>query len=269
MGLFEYLKGVYEAWIDYPQREGAFITNKYRIQRFLGIGSYGLTYLCLDVDSGQEVVLKQAKPSKRKLGRDVLYREIDILGQLRHPSIQRCITSFDYKEHLYMVSEYVKGQTVQDMIFERGSKFSEKDALCFVRRLIEIVSYVHDQGFVHLDIRIPNVILNGDQIYLIDFGLACRLGEPIPEKIGSVDETMQSRTAEVPDDLNAIGHFILFMLYSGYDSSNFELEVDSGWEDELTVSPMTKQMLRKLLQIDPPYRDIEQFVCDLDSCLDC
>lgn len=264
MGLFEYLKGVYEAWIDYPKREGTVITNKYRIQRFLGIGSYGLTYLCLDVDSGHEVVLKQAKPSKGTFGRDLLYREIDTLGRLRHPSIQRCLASFEYKDQLYMVTKYLKGQTVEDLIFERGVVFSEKEALCFVRRLMAILSYVHEQGFVHLDIRIPNVILDGDQIHLIDFGLACRLGEPIRTDLGSDDETTRTRTVEAPDDLYAVGHFILFMLYSGYDSCTFEAEVTSGWEDELTVSPMTKHMLRKLLQIDPPYMDTQQFVRDLD-----
>ncbi|UVI30646.1 serine/threonine protein kinase [Paenibacillus spongiae] len=267
MGLFEYLKGVYEAWIDYPKREGIFITNKYRIQRFLGIGSYGLTYLCLDADSGQEVVLKQAKPSKGAVGRDLLYREIDVLGRLRHPSIQRCLASFEYKDQLYMVTEHLKGQTVEDLIFERGVVFSEKEALCFVRRLMEILSYVHEQGFVHLDIRIPNVILDGDQIHLIDFGLARRLGEPIRTELGSKVETTRNRTVEAPDDLYAVGHFFLFMLYSGYDSCTFEDESNSGWEDELNVSPMTKQMLRKLLQIDPPYLGIQQFMRDLDDWL--
>ncbi|WP_167747151.1 serine/threonine protein kinase [Cohnella luojiensis] len=267
MSLFEYLKGVYEAWIDYPQREGAVIANKYRIQRFLGIGSYGLTYICLDADSGQEVVLKQAKPSKGAVGRDLLYREINVLERLRHPSIQKYLASFEYKNKLYMVTEHVKGQTVEDLIFERGAVFSEKEALRFVRRLMEILSYVHEQGFVHLDIRIPNVILDGDQIHLIDFGLARRLGEPIRTDFGSDEKTTLSRTAEVSNDLYAVGHFILFMLYSGYESSNSESESNLGWEDELNISPMTKHMLRKLLQIDPPYRNTQQFVRDLDLWL--
>ncbi|OAB40816.1 serine/threonine protein kinase [Paenibacillus glacialis] len=267
MDVIEYLKGVYEAWIDYPKREGTVITDKYRIQQFLGLGSYGLTYICMDVDSGQEVVLKQAKPSKGKVGRDLLYREIGVLGRLSHPSIQRCLASFEYKKQLYMVTEYVKGQTLEDLIFERGEVFSEQEALRFVRRLMEILSYVHEQGLVHLDIRLPNVILDGDQIHLIDFGLASHLGEPIRAKFGSAEETTHREIAETPNDLYAIGHFILFMLYSGYNSDNFEVELNSGWEDELTVSPLTKHMLRKLLQIDPPYTDPQQFVRDLDHWL--
>jgi len=266
MDVIEYLKGVYEAWIDYPIREGTVINDKYRIQQFLGLGSYGLTYICVDVDSGQEVVLKQAKPSKGKVGRDLLCREIDVLGRLRHPSIQKCLASFEYKKQLYMVTEYVKGQTLEDLIFERGEVFSEQEALRFVRKLMEILSYVHEQGVVHLDIRLPNVILNGDQIHLIDFGLASHLGESIRAKFGS-EEIRRSEIAETPNDLYAIGHFILFMLYSGYNSETFEVESNSGWEEELTVSPRTNYMLRKLLQIDPPYTDPQQFVQDLDQGL--
>ncbi|WP_169810083.1 serine/threonine protein kinase [Paenibacillus antarcticus] len=265
--MIEYLKGVYEAWIDYPTKEGTVITDKYRIQQFLGLGSYGLTYICVDLDSGQEVVLKQAKPSKGKVGRDLLYREIDVLGRLRHPSIQRCLSSLEYKNQLHMVTEYVKGQTIDDLIFERGAVFSEHEAIYFVRRLMGILSYVHEQGFVHLDIRLPNVILDGDQIHLIDFGLASRMGEPIRNKFGSDDERALSTTAEVPNDLYGIGHFMLFMLYSGYNSDTFEVESNAGWEDELTVSPLTKHMLRKLLQMDPPYTDPQQFVRDLDHWL--
>lgn len=145
--------------------------------------------------------------------------------------------------------------------------FSEKEALCFVRRLMEILSYVHEQGFAHLDIRIPNVILDADQIHLIDFGLACRLGEPTRIELRQDDKTTLGKTVEAPSDLYAVGHFILFMLYSGYDSHAFDSELNAGWEDELSVSPMTKQMLRKLLQIDPPYTDTQHFVHDLDYCL--
>lgn len=267
MRLFAYLKGVYEAWIDYPQREGIVIANTYRIRRFLGIGSYGLTYVCMDVDSGHEVVLKQAKPSKGRLGRDLLQREIDVLGRMQHPSIHRCLASFDDKGQLYMVTEYVAGQTVEDLIFERGGVFSEQEALDFIRRLMEIVGYVHEQGFAHLDIRIPNVMLDGDQIHLIDFGLACRLGELKRSEHRQYDETAGNRTVESSDDLYAVGHFMLFMLYSGYDVNTFEMDDESGWEDELKISPMTKQMLRKLLQIDPPYKDIQQFMRDLDHGL--
>jgi serine/threonine protein kinase len=265
--LFGYFRSMYEAWIDFPEKEGKMIVGQYRIHRFLGKGSYGLTYLCRHVQSGEEIVVKQAKPSKGKLGRDLLSREIDILGQLEHPSIPRCLASFEYRKQMYMVIEYVQGQTVEDLIFERGAVFSESEALNTVRRLMEIVRFVHEKGYVHLDIRIPNVMLEGEQLHLIDFGLASRLGEPVRAEFGSGEEAMKRRTADVSTDLYAIGHFLLFMLYSAYDPGNSGQEDNSGWEEELRVSMKTKRMIRKLLQIDPPYTDAEAVIGELDDTL--
>ncbi|MEF3303406.1 serine/threonine protein kinase [Paenibacillus sp. GYB003] len=268
MKLFAYWRSVYEAWIDYPKREGAVIAGQYRILRFLGIGSYGLTYVCVDADSGREVVLKQAKPSKRAAGRQALRREADVLTRLRHPSIPQWLASFEYNNGAYMATELVRGQTVEDFIFERGVVFSELETLRFVRRLVDIVAYVHEQGFVHSDIRIPNVILNDDRIHLIDFGLACRIGEPALRKTAfDSSAAAPNKSAEPADDLYAIGHFMLFMLYSGFEPRSSEAVRDASWENELTLSPATRRMLRKLLRIDSPYSNTRQFARDVDLSL--
>jgi serine/threonine-protein kinase len=265
--LFDYLRRVVEAWIDFPEREGKIIGGKYRIERFLGMGSYGLTYLCVDTAAGGQVAVKQAKPSKGRLGRELLRREIEIMGQLLHPSIPECLAVIENKKQLYMVTEYVKGQTVEDLIFDRGAVFTEQEALGVVRRLMEIVCFIHDNGFVHLDIRIPNVMLQEDRISLIDFGLASRLGEPARAQPDADEETRLIRTAVVTSDLYAIGHFLLFMLYSGYERSDADSESASGWEEELNVSPLTKQMIRKLLQIDTPYTDSREFMRELEYAM--
>ncbi|MDR6551680.1 protein kinase domain-containing protein [Paenibacillus qinlingensis] len=265
--MLAYLKQVYEAWINYPRREGEVIRGQYQIERFLGMGSYGLTYLCLDKHSGQEVVAKQAKPSKGQLGRDLLRREATIMNQLEHPSIPKCYTSFEESKRLYMITEYIQGRTVEDLIFERGARFEEKDALQFIRQLLNIVQFIHEHDVVHLDIRIPNVIVHGNHMSLIDFGLAARLGEPARITIDADDELIRRRTVHVTSDLYAIGHFLLYMLYSTYESSHDQEEVIRGWEEELSISTQTKQMIRKLLQIDPPYANVQACLEELDTVL--
>ncbi|CAN7269578.1 protein kinase [Paenibacillus sp. LjRoot153] len=265
--MISYLKRAYEAWIDYPRREGEVIRGQYQIERFLGMGSYGLTYLCLDKHSGQEVVAKQAKPSKGQLGQDLLQREMAIMSQLEHPSIPKCYTSFKESKRLYMISEYIQGRTVEDLIFERGARFEEKDALRFIRQLLNIVQFIHEKGIVHLDIRIPNVIVDRDHMSLIDFGLAARLGEPARLTIDSDEEVIRRRTVDVTSDMYAIGHFLLYMLYSTYESSDDQEEAIRGWEEELSISAQTKQMIRKLLQIDPPYANVQACMEELDAVL--
>lgn len=265
--MLAYLKRVYEAWIDYPLSLGKVIRDQYQIERFLGMGSYGLTYLCQDRKSGQEVVAKQAKPSKGSLGQSLLRREIEIMSQLEHPSIPRCYTSFEESNRLYMITEYIKGRTVEDLIFELGAQFGERDALCLIRSLLDIVCFIHEKGIVHLDIRIPNVLLYGERMTLIDFGLAARLGEPALLEIGPSEELIRRRTVAVTSDLYAIGHFLLFMLYSTYESIDGQEDSTIGWEEELSVTRQTKQVIRKLLQIDPPYVNAQSCIEDLDALL--
>lgn len=266
--MITYLKQAYEAWIDYPHRSGKVLRGQYQIEHFLGMGSYGVTYLCLDKRSGQKVVAKQAKPSKGQLGQDLLRREMAIMSQLAHPAIPKCYTSFEESKRLYMITEYIQGRTVEDLIFERGAQFGEKDALSLIRRLLDIVRFIHDQGIVHLDIRIPNVILDGEErMSLIDFGLAARLGEPARLTIASDEELIRRRTVAVTSDLYAIGHFLLYMLYSTFESRDDQEDDTLGWEQELSVSAQTKQMIRKLLQIDPPYESAQACMEELDALL--
>jgi hypothetical protein len=58
-------------WTDRPRREGTTIAERYTIQELLGMGSYGLTYLCTDDQNGREVALKESKPSKGRLSAPV------------------------------------------------------------------------------------------------------------------------------------------------------------------------------------------------------
>ncbi|MFC5450419.1 serine/threonine protein kinase [Paenibacillus aestuarii] len=267
MTLLAYWKGAYEAWIDYPQRSGKLLGGRYRIERFLGVGSFGLTYLCCDLHSNDLVVVKQAKPSKKQLGRELLRRESEMMEALKLPEIPASYGLFEADKQLYLVSEYRQGQTVEQLIFERRAVYAEKDALRIIRSLMAIVSAVHEQGIVHLDIRIPNVILRGERISLIDFGLASRIGEPARVETEANEETRRRRTPEVASDLYAVGHFFLFMLYSGYDPDDKEALTGVSWEKELNVSAEVKRMLRKLLQLDLPYTDARDFIHDLDASL--
>ncbi|MNR63189.1 hypothetical protein D3C85_1854170 [compost metagenome] len=75
------------------------------------------------------------------------------------------------------------------------------------------------------------------------------------------------RTVDVTSDLYAIGHFLLFMLYSTYELSAEQEDAVRGWEEELSISTQTKQIIRKLLQIDPPYASAQACMEELDAVI--
>lgn len=241
-------------WTDRPRRKGTIIAERYTITRLLGMGSYGLTYLCTDERTGQEVALKESKPSKGSLSVRLLEREADVMGRLEHPFIPKLLESFSYLGRNYLAAEYVRGETLEQCIFEQGCVYSEQECLELVVRLLGPLNHVHQQGYIHGDVRIPNVILREGQVHLIDFGLARRMGEPLlPELKRRMQDVPlpEDEPAIADQDLQDVGHFLLFMLYSAFEPENGK--APSSWQEELDLSPSMRVMLERLLGLRPGY----------------
>ncbi len=239
---------------DRPGRQGTIIGDRYVIRDLLGMGSYGLTYLCVDQHTGREVALKESKPSKGRLAARLLSREADVLQHLNHPAIPKLLDAFNVRRRNYMVTEYVRGQTLEQLIFEEGQQYTERECVELACQLLAPVAHVHKQGFIHGDVRIPNVIVREGRVYLIDFGLARRLGEPLlPElKRRMKDVPEPEDEPAIPDqDLQDIGHFLLFMLYSAYEPQKGS--APASWQEELQLTPALHEMLERLLGLRPGY----------------
>ncbi|QWU14823.1 serine/threonine protein kinase [Paenibacillus sophorae] len=264
------LRAFISAWRDYPREKGELIGQRYEVLSRIGMGSYGLAYRCLDKLERRQVAVKQAKPSKRDTGKQMLKRERDILMQLDHPYIPACRDYFEEMGSAWLVTDYIEGYTLEQLIFEQGCIFGEKDTLRFVLSLMERVNHVHERGFVHLDLRIPNIILRGDDIYLIDFGLARRIGDESPSNDGEAERDKDGLPKRMPaskqSDLHDIGHLMLFMLYSGFTPTPGGGE--RSWSEELELTAGVRHILLRLLNEESnPYTETQEFIQDVQQAL--
>ncbi|ASA20884.1 serine/threonine protein kinase [Paenibacillus donghaensis] len=245
------------AWRDYPLEEGAWINGRYQVLSVIGMGSYGLTYCCLDGQHGTAVLLKQAKPSRRKLATSLLAREQAVLRQLEHPYIPACRDYFEYQQSAWLVTDYVEGETLEQQIFEQGRVFTEPEVLRWALRLLDPIAHVHSKGYVHLDLRIPNVMICDEEVYLIDFGLA--------RNIGDYSRPPDRMPPEIDSDLEDAAHLMLFMLYSAYEPQAAEQE--GSWREELKLSASLELILCRLLKLEgKPYVCAEELIQDLEKC---
>lgn len=81
---------------------------------------------------------------------------------------------------------------------------------------------------------------------------------PMPGEEPVNEEIRLRRKADCTGDLYAVGHFLLFLLYSAYpDTGENERR---GWLEQLELSGRTRSLLRKPLQSDPPYESATAFV---------
>ncbi len=263
---FERWRGFVRAWQDYPLREGAWIGKRYQVESLLGEGSYGLTYRCFDAKEETLVAVKQSRPSKKAAGRALLGKESNILRALNHSNIPVCRDYFEYKDLNWLVSDYIEGKTLEDKIFAEHMVYGERECLDTTLKLMELVSYVHSRGFVHLDLRIPNVILRDAELYLIDFGLARQIGE-----IESTDAGHEPKSEEMPvrmppvivSDLYYVGQLMLFMLYSAYQPEPGGAE--RSWREELDLSHEMLHILTRLHGEQEAYEDTASFVREAEQ----
>ncbi|MFB4324181.1 protein kinase [Priestia sp. BR_2] len=262
------------AWRDYPAEENTVLGSRYTVQEMIGEGSYGIIYQCRDQQSGHIVAVKQSRPSKGDYANELLNREAVILSTLQHPQIPAYRDFFTDSRHSYLVMSYMDGDTLEDLIFEHGMKYGEAECLHIALQLLELVRYLHEQGYVHLDLRIPNVLFKDGRIHLIDFGLARRIGEPPPLRQpvrkkfrrGGTSSSVQYKESKEIEDLRDIGHFMLFMLYSAYDPDDDPSAIgDRSWQEELQLSDELRDMIKRLLQLSRPYSGSLQFMNELQT----
>jgi serine/threonine protein kinase len=161
------------------------------IQRSLGQGCFGITYLADDLVLAQEVCIKELFISSNSTWGtnltvhsqtnggfsfpDFIQRfiqEAQRLMRFRHPNIVRVLDVFRDNQTAYMVMEYVSGETLKQKVQREGA-MNTKDALELIDQLLDAVEEVHKQGMLHRDIKPENILISPERLLvLIDFGSA-------------------------------------------------------------------------------------------------
>ncbi|MBY0092163.1 serine/threonine protein kinase [Priestia aryabhattai] len=256
--MFKYL---YRWLVDRPFKKGKVICGRYEIIDVLGMGSYGITYVANDIVQQKKVVVKQLRKTKQRTSQGLksYHYEAKLLSQLNHPQIPSLYEAIETDEGCFLVMELIQGKTFEDLIFEEKCVYTEEQALNILLNILDVVSAIHEQGIVHRDLRIPNIIDVNGTIYVIDFGLARFLGDH--EEISTLIEEQQfMRQTSAASDIYELGHFLLFLLYSGYEPTE---QQERSWEQELHLSAPIKTIIQKMLRADESYESIKSLQKDI------
>jgi serine/threonine protein kinase, bacterial len=253
----EIWKGLQRTLFDRPLKPGLLIHERYEIKEVLGMGSYGITYLVLDVHTNETIVLKQLRRTKAKIksGLRSFQKESEILKAVQHPQVPMLLDEFQSDKGFFITMEWIQGNTFEDLIFRDQQQYSEQETIKVLLKLLNIVNRFHQKGIIHRDLRIPNIIERNGKLHIIDFGLACYLTDEEAEDPNDHPEKLRMRAVTVKSDLFALGHFALFLLYSSYEPQS---KIERSWEEELNISYSFKTVLRKMLQLDEPFHSTSE-----------
>ena len=162
------------------------VLEGYVLNRLLGKGQYSEVWLG-EKDGNRFAVKYLAKEIGVSFNVDLkklVLKEVSVMPNLAHPNILKLhehntdgllMTSTGEKKPVfYLVYDYCEQGDLFNMVATTG-KFSDKLARYYFHQILSALEHVHSKGFVHLDIKLENVLLNDDlNALLADFNLSDR-----------------------------------------------------------------------------------------------
>lgn len=170
----------------------------FSIERVLGQGDFGVTYLAHDSILDRHVAIKEYLPVKLALregaalvrpanedcseqylaGLELFIDEARLLAKVEHPNIVRVLNVFVSNNTAYMVMGYEEGESLE-AVLERRRTLEHGELLRFLIPVLNGLEKIHNAGFVHCDVTPANILLRKDgSPVLLDFGAARQsLGE--------------------------------------------------------------------------------------------
>ena len=146
---------------------------KYRFVREIGAGGMGVVYQAEHRVMNRMVALKVIAPRllQDEEVKTRFRREVEIAAKLQHPNVVAAFDADEIEGHLFLVSEYIDGQGVDQRIQPNGVPVDE--ACGIIKQAAEALDHAHQHGLIHRDIKPQNMLLShGGVVKVVDFGLA-------------------------------------------------------------------------------------------------
>ena len=249
------------------------LRNRFRALRPLGKGGFGTTYLAQDQDNRNKLcVVKRftyisADPANTQKAEQLFEQEAERLDQLVHPQIPRLLAYFQEDNYLYLVQEFIVGQTLQTELNEEG-KFSEAKIEDLLRGLLPILKFIHSRKIIHRDLKPDNIMRrHSGELVLIDFGVAKLLEQSsvLPQTATTIGtpgyaapEQIQGRVTPA-SDLFALGATCFQLMTKAFTSgqiSPVEYDWVQRWHHHADgdISPKLSHILSRLITLDDRQR---------------
>ena len=159
------------------ERLQAMLGEALALERELGGGGMARVFLATDRALGRRVVVKvlDAEGSSGASA-ERFRREVKTIANLQHPHIVPVLTAGGTDTLLWYAMPFVSGESLRARLVREGA-LPLADALRIAREVLDALSYAHEQGIVHRDVKPENILLEGRHAVVADFGVAKALAD--------------------------------------------------------------------------------------------
>jgi serine/threonine protein kinase len=149
--------------------------DHYQLLRLLKNGGMSKVYLAYDTYTHQHVAIKVME--RGRFNEEFFLSEVRLMRSLNHPNILPLLAARRSGQWNYIVMPYIAGGTLQERISEHI--MTPEEVSLILTQLIDALQYMHACGIIHRDIKPGNILLDGNTVYITDFGIAVQQEEEI------------------------------------------------------------------------------------------
>jgi cytochrome c-type biogenesis protein CcmH/NrfG len=185
------------------------LSGRYVVEREVGRGGMATVWLATDLRAQQAVAVKVLQPALAgAIGADRFTREVKLTATLHHPSIvpvldTGVIPASEGDPPLpWYAMPFIEGESLRTRLRREG-QLTIDEALRITAEIASALGTAHEQGIVHRDIKPENVLLQGDRVYVVDFGIAKALVETGGERLTSTGIAIGTPAYMSPEQASA------------------------------------------------------------------
>ncbi len=251
------------------------IIYKYQVKHSISQNGHTELFIGEHMQLGKQFFLKSMAPADENddLFRVRFYSEAKLLARLDHPNIMQATDFFQFEDRYWLAMEYFNGPTLEKML-QLNKSFPPQPALHYFKQLLRGLSFAHELGVIHRNIRPDMILLNkSGQLKIADFGVAMIQGDSGRVEIGktfidanylSPEQIINPLNVDQRSDIYSTGVILFQMLTGclpfkqGSSLTSLMLHLDECAPDIRTINPeipdKIAEIVAKALEKSPEER---------------